>query len=1034
MAGDLALTTGLMSGIDSAALVEAMTARQKVPIDNNSRKAHELTIQKEEYQAVHTALSGLEDSLLQLSLSATYNRKSTSFSTEGIATATATTAAEEGDYTLEVVKLAQKHRVASDKQASSTLGLGNAESTFKINGTSLTVSAGVSLNDVKDSINAISSQTNVNATILNDTLVFTAADEGQNYEMTMEDVDGNFLQSLGVITAPTNNSTNVEAGDIKGTLYQSDQNASFSAEEGWISIGTDTIRLNAGDSLQDVADKINAEGLTGISADVDNDSLRITSSNGAVAINDVVGNNLQSIGMRDQPISQLSAPDFLGTSIESSSSPAFTAAAGTLSIDGNNIVLAGGETLTQVRDLINAAGITDVSASIKDDKLRINKTGGEATLADAVGSNFETLGLTQTKTSNSIVPGDEIGTARYTGDLGAGFTVDTGTIDINGTIVNITAGMTLDEVATEINDANISGINAVIQNNSLKIAQDAGDPTIVVTGGTNPANLDFTSSSEFYTDSTTNTIDINGTSINLPQYATIYDIESAINAESATTKVTAATTGAGPVQISLSTTGDLNISDVTGTIATDLEFTNTFSQTKDSFVNSTSQTIDINGTDITIDAFSNLSDIVNYINAESATTGVGAALDSTTSPNQLRLLSNDAFSITDEGISTLAATLNFTTDTANTPKEYYNNSESVITINDEDVTIAEYSDLQDVVDAINTKTGDHGVTATLNAGQIELSSTGDLKVNDKTGSLAKVLEMVGTATFNNELSAAQDAEVKIDGLTVTSATNSMKDVISGVTVGFDKVGTTKLSVAYDTDYTKTQVENFIEKYNNTIEMVYDKLNFTKDFKLKGLTDEEKKDKSDEELEEHETNMRNQALSGDSMMQRIYGMLRRISFLQIEGVDSSMNSLADLGISTGSYGSDKDQTKVGKIKVTDETAFGDALKNNIDSIRKMFAIDDEQDESKKGLAFQLRASIQSFTSYTGTLTKKAGSPGASVSASLLDTQIAQLQLDILEKNKNLLSYQDSLLKKFENMETSLSQLNEQSAALAQGGGV
>ena len=42
----LALSTGLLSGIDSGQLVEAMTARQKIPIQSQEVKQHELRIKR----------------------------------------------------------------------------------------------------------------------------------------------------------------------------------------------------------------------------------------------------------------------------------------------------------------------------------------------------------------------------------------------------------------------------------------------------------------------------------------------------------------------------------------------------------------------------------------------------------------------------------------------------------------------------------------------------------------------------------------------------------------------------------------------------------------------------------------------------------------------------------------------------------------------------------------------------------------------------------------------------------------------------
>ncbi|MBT3785280.1 hypothetical protein HOF92_09910, partial [bacterium] len=132
MSGDLALSTGLISGIDSGQLVEALTSRQLVPIHRLEQDQHLLGLQKEEYQSVNSAMFAVEDSLLALSLNSTFNRKIAETSPEGILSATATTDAKTGIYDFNVKQLAQNHQIASDRQTSTSESLSTEESTIEI--------------------------------------------------------------------------------------------------------------------------------------------------------------------------------------------------------------------------------------------------------------------------------------------------------------------------------------------------------------------------------------------------------------------------------------------------------------------------------------------------------------------------------------------------------------------------------------------------------------------------------------------------------------------------------------------------------------------------------------------------------------------------------------------------------------------------------------------------------------------------------------------------------------------------------------
>lgn len=79
-----------------------------------------------------------------------------------------------------------------------------------------------------------------------------------------------------------------------------------------------------------------------------------------------------------------------------------------------------------------------------------------------------------------------------------------------------------------------------------------------------------------------------------------------------------------------------------------------------------------------------------------------------------------------------------------------------------------------------------------------------------TGLLAQ--DPAGTQNLTQQL-AAQNAELTINGIAVTSATNKVTGAIDGVTLNLAKTGTTSLTVAADSAVTKQAVTDFVKSYN-----------------------------------------------------------------------------------------------------------------------------------------------------------------------------------------------------------------------------
>lgn len=77
--------------------------------------------------------------------------------------------------------------------------------------------------------------------------------------------------------------------------------------------------------------------------------------------------------------------------------------------------------------------------------------------------------------------------------------------------------------------------------------------------------------------------------------------------------------------------------------------------------------------------------------------------------------------------------------------------------------------------------------------------------------------------------AADDAEIVITGIgTITRTTNSITDVIPGVTLNISSLGSAIVRIAEDVDTTVSRVQDFIDSYNEVVQFVNENNQVTRD--------------------------------------------------------------------------------------------------------------------------------------------------------------------------------------------------------------
>jgi flagellar hook-associated protein 2 len=295
-------------------------------------------------------------------------------------------------------------------------------------------------------------------------------------------------------------------------------------------------------------------------------------------------------------------------------------------------------------------------------------------------------------------------------------------------------------------------------------------------------------------------------------------------------------------------------------------------------------------------------------------------------------------------------------------------------------------------DAINAKNG--GVTASIvdvngdgTSQQLILSSkdsgaTGrvELVETSSTGTLAD-LNIRSLNPPDGDF-AKLDAALTVNGLSITRATNTVSDAVSGVTLNLKKVGSTSIGVTQSADI-ENKLRGFILAYNAIEDYV---------------TGQYKKDSS---------NKPTGVLAGDSTLRNVQQQLRDATRAISSDNGGTLSSLSELGITKDANG---DLT-------LDSAALNEKLKSNPDDVKALLYGKTSAQEGlfqklhnvSKGLSDNITGSVQNAIS------------GYQSSIKNLNTRIS-------DRLAALSHLKDTLTKQFSVADAAIGQLNGQGTSL------
>nr|WP_307991082.1 flagellar filament capping protein FliD [uncultured Niameybacter sp.] len=169
-------------------------------------------------------------------------------------------------------------------------------------------------------------------------------------------------------------------------------------------------------------------------------------------------------------------------------------------------------------------------------------------------------------------------------------------------------------------------------------------------------------------------------------------------------------------------------------------------------------------------------------------------------------------------------------------------------------------------------------------------------------------------------STGKNAIVSYNGVEVESETNNIS--VNGLNFTINAMTSEPITLvsSQDTESMVSFMKEFVDEYNKLIEDIHSKLNATSSKGYAPLTEDQKKDMSEYEIEAWEKKIKDGIFRGDSDLKQITDTMRQILSGSVEG--GAFASLSEIGITTGNWQEngklyfDEDKFKLALAKDTD----------------------------------------------------------------------------------------------------------------------
>lgn len=300
---------------------------------------------------------------------------------------------------------------------------------------------------------------------------------------------------------------------------------------------------------------------------------------------------------------------------------------------------------------------------------------------------------------------------------------------------------------------------------------------------------------------------------------------------------------------------------------------------------------------------------------------------------------------------------------------------------------------------------------------IESTKTGEnskLQIVDSSGIESGTLDFLGISRSEKGSNSQIEVKAKDGSFTKTLNEESNSFSIDGITYNVHTTGTCDITSKEDVQPVVDNMKKFVEDYNKIMDKIYSLVTEKANKEYPPLTEAQKKDMSEEEIERWEKKAKEGLLRNDSEMRSFMDKMQNSIF------GDNMKFLMDCGLT-----SSEDYTKKGQLSL-DEDKFKKELQNNSQKVYDAFA---------GGNDSVLEKMKDTMYDYVGTsssvFAKKAGlEKTSSVVNNFYSEQIKRQEEAIKLLQRKMDDRENKLYKQFGQLEASMNKLNSQMNYFAQ----
>lgn len=286
------------------------------------------------------------------------------------------------------------------------------------------------------------------------------------------------------------------------------------------------------------------------------------------------------------------------------------------------------------------------------------------------------------------------------------------------------------------------------------------------------------------------------------------------------------------------------------------------------------------------------------------------------------------------------------------------------------------------------------------------------------GNLLNALLKVDQATY--QTIDGKNAILSVNGTTIERNTNNFEVNQFKLNLISETNTKTVLSSKNNTTQIVDGLTKFVEEYNKLIDKVFTLTTEKSEYReFSPLTDEQKKDMSETEVELWEKKAKTGLVRSDTNLVALLSELRQVLFMRPTGSSLSLN---DMGIASSSFG-DR-----GKLTI-DTSKLNTALETRMNEVQSLFT------DKENGIAVKFNAILnkntQSSLSSPGRLVTVAGIANSTSDVkNTLTERIKSIELTIDNFKRMYESQKTRYWKQFSQLETAMSKMNSQSSWLTQ----